>query len=109
VLSTEGRVFQHTSMSKVPPRGKPKLCGVSISVSGVEVGKAMSSIGPTAHKGAKGNWFRGNAWKDIKGMSGNDVGEVRDHSNAVPSIGGFVGRGVSGRSGMRKSGGRVRT
>jgi hypothetical protein len=73
-------------VSKVPSRGKPELCGVSISAPGVEVGKAMSSIGPTAHKGVKGNWFRGNVWKDIKRMGRDDVREVRDHSNAVPGI-----------------------
>jgi len=63
-------------VSKVPSRGEPKLCGVSISASGAEVGKAMSSIGPTAHKGAKGNWFRGNTWEDIQRMSWDDVREV---------------------------------
>ena len=69
----------------------------------------MSSIGPTAHKGAKGNWFRGNAGEDIKGMSRNNVREVRDHSNAVPGVGSLVGRCVNGRGRVRKSRGRVRT
>ena len=78
------------SMSKVPSGGKPKLCGVSISVSGAEVSKVMSSIGPMAHKGTKGNWFRGNTWKDIKGMSRDDVRELRDYGNAVPGIGSFI-------------------
>ena len=96
-------------MSEVASRGKPELCGVSISASGSEVGEAMSSIGPTPHKGAKGNGFGGNARQDIKGVSGDDVGEVRDHSDAVPSIGSFVGRGINGRSRVRKSRGRVRT
>ena len=97
------------SVSKVPSRGKPKLCGVSISASGAELGKAMSSIGPTVHKGVKGNWFRGNVGEDIKGMSGDDVGEVRDYSNAVPGVGSLVGRCVNGRGRVRKSRGRVRT
>jgi hypothetical protein len=52
----------------------------------------------------KGNRFRGNAGKDIKGMSGDYVREVRDYSNAVPGIGSFVGRSVNGRGGMRKVG-----
>jgi hypothetical protein len=90
------------------PRGEPKLCGVSISTSGLEVGKAVSSIWPMAHKGAKGNWFRGNARKDIKGMSGDNVREVRDYSNAVPSIRSLIGGCVNGWGGKRKSRGRVR-
>jgi hypothetical protein len=97
------------SMSKMPSRGKPELCGVSISTPGAEVGKAVSSIWPMAHKGAKGNGFGGNAREDIKRMSGNDVGEVRDHSNAVPGVGSLMGRGVNRWCGMRKSRGRVRT
>jgi hypothetical protein len=93
----------------MPSRGGPELCGVSINASGPELGKAMSSIWPTAHKGAKGNGFKGNARKDIKRMSGDDIGEVRDYSNAVPDIRSLVGWCVNGRGGMRKSGGRVRT
>jgi hypothetical protein len=76
---------------------------------GAEVGKAMSSIGPTAHKGAKGNWFRGNAGKDIKRMSGDNVREVRDYSNAVPGVGSLVGGCINGWGRVRKSRGRVRT
>ena len=62
-----------------------------------------------AHKGAKGNGFRGNMREDIKGVSGDDVGEVRDHSDAVPGIGSLVGRGVNRQGRVRKSRGRVRT
>jgi hypothetical protein len=46
--------------------------------------------------------------KDIKGMSGNNVREVRDYSNAVPGVGSLVGRSINGWRGMRKSRGRVR-
>jgi hypothetical protein len=97
------------SVSEMPSRGKPELCGISISASGTELGKAMSSVWPTAHKGAEGDGFRGNSRKGIKGVSGNDIGEIRDYGNAVPGIRGFIGRGVNGRGGMRKSRGRVRT
>jgi hypothetical protein len=97
------------SVSKMPSRGKPELCGVSISASRAEVGEAVSSIGPTAHKGPKGNWFRGNTWKDIKRVSWNNVREVRDYSNAVPGVRSLVTRGVNGWGRMRKSRGRVRT
>ena len=69
----------------------------------------MSSIGPTAHKGAKGTWLRGNAWKDIQRMSWDDVREVRDYSNIVPGVRSLVSRGVNGWGRMRKSRGRVRT
>jgi len=95
-------------MSKMAPRGKPQFYGVSVSMSGAEVSKTMSSVWPSAHKGAKGNGFRGNAGEDIKGMSGDDVREVRDYSDAVPSIRGFVARGINGWRSMRKSRGRVR-
>ena len=96
-------------VGEVTSRGKPKLCGVSISASRAELSKAVSSIWPGAHKGTKGNRFRGNAGEDIKGMSGDNIREVRDHGNAVPGIRSLVGRSVNGQHGMRKSRGRVRT
>ena len=96
-------------VSKMPSRGEPELCVIPVSTSGAELGKAVSSIWPVAHKGVEGNRLGGNARKDIKRMSGNNVREVRDYGNAVPSVGSFVGRGVNGWSGVRKSRGRVRT
>ena len=48
-------------VSEVALRGEKELCVVSVSVSRTELSKAMGSIWPTAHEGAKGNWFRGNA------------------------------------------------
>ena len=41
-------------------------------------------------------------------MSGDDVGEVRDYSNAVLGVRSLISRGVDGRGRMRKSRGRVR-
>ena len=78
-------------------------------MSRVELGRAVRSVWPRAHKGAKGNGFRGNTGKDIKGMGGDNIGEVRDYSNAVPGIGSLIGRSVNRQHGMRKSRGRVRT
>jgi hypothetical protein len=97
------------SVSKMPSRGEPKLCGVSVGASRAELSEVMGSVWPAAHKGVNSNRFRGNAGKDIKGMSGDNVREVRDHGNAVPGIGSLIGRGVNGWCGMRKSRGRVRT
>jgi len=96
-------------MSKVAPRSKPEFCGVSISMSRAELSKAMSSVRPGAHERAKGNRFGGNTGKDIKGMSGDDVREVRDYGNAVPGIGSLVRRCINGWGRVRKSRGRVRT
>jgi len=73
-------------MSKVAPWGKPELGGIPISSSGIEYSKAMGGIGPRAHKRAKGERFRGNMGKNVQRMSRNDIGEVRDYSNAVPGI-----------------------
>jgi len=95
-------------MSKMATRGDPGLSRVTISSSGVELGKAMSSIQPRLHKGAKGNRFGGNVGENIKGMSWNSIGEVRDYSNAVPGIRGIVGRCVSRWGSVRKSRGRFR-
>ena len=95
-------------MSEVAPRGKPELYRVSVSSSGAEIGKAMSSVWLAAHEGAKGKGLRGNAGEDIQGMSGDNVREVRDYSNAVPGVGSLVGRSINGWRGMRKSRGRVR-
>jgi hypothetical protein len=75
----------------------------------VELSEAMSSVWPGAHKGANSNRFRGNVGKDIKGMSRDNVREVRDYGNAVPGIGSLVGRSVNGWGRVRKSRGRVRT
>ena len=96
-------------VSKMAPRGKPKLCGITVSASGAELSKMVHSIWPGAHEGAKGNGFRGNTGEDVKGMSRNNVREVRDYSNAVPGIGSLVGGCVNGWGRVRKSRGRVRT
>ena len=75
----------------------------------VEFSKAMGSIWPRAHKRAKGKRFRGNMGKNVQRVSRNDVRELRDYSNAIPTVRGLIGRCVSRWSSMRKSRGRVRT
>jgi hypothetical protein len=95
-------------VSKVASRSELELCGISISTSRVELGKAVGSIWPRAHKGAEGQGFRGNAGKDIKGMGRDNIGKVRDHSNAVSGIRSIVERRINGQGSVRKSRGRVR-
>jgi hypothetical protein len=97
------------SVSKVAPRGKPKLCGISVSTTRAKLGEAMGSVRPVAHKGLKGNGFRGNTREDVKRMSGDNIREVRDYGNAVPGIGSLIRGCVNGRGRVRKSRGRVRT
>jgi hypothetical protein len=73
-------------VSKMPSRGKPELCVVSIRVPGVELGEAVSSVWPRAHEGSKSKRFGCNAGKNIKGMGGDNIREVGDYSNAIPGI-----------------------
>ena len=102
-------MFQGVGVSEVATRGEEELGVVSVSASRTELSKAVGSVWPGAHKGAKGNRFRGNAGKNIKGVSRNNVREVRDHGNAVPGIGSLVGGCIDGWGRVRKSRGRVRT
>jgi hypothetical protein len=95
-------------MSKVGLRGDPEPCRVSVSVSGTELSKAVRGIGPGMHEQTHSYRFRSNAGKDIKGMSRDDIREVRDHSDAIPSIRSIVGGCINGRGSVRKSRGRFR-
>jgi hypothetical protein len=52
-------------MSKVAPWGNPELGEIPVSMSGMEFYKAMSGIGPRAHKRAKGEGFGGNTGKNV--------------------------------------------
>jgi len=96
-------------VSEVASRSKPKLCRVSVSALRAELSKEVSSVRPVTHERSKGKRFRGNVGEDIKGMSGDNIGEVRDYDNAVPGIRSLVSRSVNRWRGMRKNRGRVRT
>ena len=102
-------MFQCMSMSKMPSRGEPEFCVISVSAAGTELSEMVSSVWPRAYKRAKAKGFRGDARKDIKRVGRDDVWEVRDYSNAVSGIRSLVTRGVNRRGRMRKSRGRVRT
>jgi hypothetical protein len=73
-------------MGEMATRGDPEFGRVGVSSSGAELSKVISSIWPRAHKGAKGNGFGGNTGENIKRVSRDGIGEVRDDSNAIPSI-----------------------
>jgi hypothetical protein len=69
----------------------------------------MCIVGPSLHKAGKADRFRGETWKDVKGVSRNNTRELRYKGRGrwgcIPSL-----RGTKGRSrSERKSGGRVRT
>jgi hypothetical protein len=96
-------------VSEMALRGEEELCVVTVSAPRLELSKAVGSVWPTAHERAKGNGFGGNTGEDIKGVSGDNVREVRDYGNAVPGIGSLIGRGVNRWGRVRKSRGRVRT
>jgi hypothetical protein len=73
-------------VSEMTVRGNPKLSKVTITTSGNKLSEVVGSMGPGAHKRAKGNGFRGNAGENVKRVSRNGIGEVRDDCNAVPTI-----------------------
>jgi hypothetical protein len=52
----------------------------------MEVDKAMGSIRWRTHQGSKSEGFWFNMGEDVKGMSGDNVREARDYSNAVPCV-----------------------
>jgi hypothetical protein len=52
--------------------------------------------------------LRSKVREDVKRVSRNSIGEVRDNSNTILGIRGLVGRCINGWGGMRKSRGRVR-
>ena len=95
-------------MSKMALGSEPELCGISISSLRAKLSKAMRGIGPRTHKGMHSHRFRSNMGKNVKGMGGDNIREVRDYSDAVPGIRGIVGRHVSRQGSMRKSRGRFR-
>jgi hypothetical protein len=71
--------------------------------------KVVHIVGPRSHKATKGEGVRGNAGKDIKGVSWYNIGELRHNSW------GRWGRILSLRGGISigrrrgKSRGRIRT
>ena len=89
-------MLEGVSICQVRARHKPKLCGITISAKGAKLGKAMRTIGPGTKKGFKREGIRGDTRKNIKRMGRDDFRETRDHSHAVPGIGGLKEGSVIG-------------
>jgi hypothetical protein len=68
----------------------------------------VTSIGLRVKKGLETERFWGKVGQDVKRVSRNGIGEVRDNSEAISGIGSIIRRGVNGQGGVRKSRGRVR-
>jgi hypothetical protein len=76
----------------------------------VKGSETMCVIELRSHKATKVKGFMGKAWKDIKWVSRNNIGEPRYNSGGrwgcIPSLGGRIG--IERSRSERKSGGRVR-
>jgi hypothetical protein len=107
-FTAKGNMLKGVSISLVRARCRPKLHKTTISMQGTELG--MRSIRPETQEGFKGKGFRSNMGKDVKGMSGDNVREGRDYSDAVSGIRYFKeGSVIGGEGRRRKSRGRVRS
>jgi hypothetical protein len=105
----KGTMLKGVGMSKVRASCEPKLYIVIIYAVGAKLGKAVGNIRGRAHQGADGERFRLKAEEVIKEMGRNNVGELGDHSNAVPGVN-RVKEGIRiGQERGRKSRGRFRT
>jgi hypothetical protein len=79
-FEAEELMLKTVSMSYMGLSYEVKLSIVSICLIGVKDGKVMYIIGPRSHKASKADRFRGKMWKIIKGMSRDNVGELRHNS-----------------------------
>ena len=107
-LKIEGLVLKSMYMGYMGVGCQAELSVISIYMVGMEGIEMMHFIGPRSHKATKVKGFRGKARKDIKRVSRNNIGELRNNSRGrwghIPGLGGRVSIG-----GRRKSRGRLRT
>ena len=89
-LETEGLVFQGVCVSHVRASCEVELPIVSIGPVWTEVGKAVTIVRPRTHKAFSAERFWGNMWKNIKRVSGNNIGELGNNSRGrwgrIPGI-----------------------
>ena len=106
-LKTEGLMFKSVCMGHMRVGCQVELPVIGIHMVWAKGSKMVCIIGPRSHKAFKAKGARGKAWKDIKQVSGDNVGELRDNSGGrwghIPGLGGRVSIG-----GRRKSRARLR-
>jgi hypothetical protein len=95
-FKAKGSMLKGMSMGKVRVRHEPKLCWITIGMKRMELKKAMGSVRRRMNQGSNRKGFRLKARMDIKGMGRDNIREARDHSNAVPGIGGLEEGSVIG-------------
>jgi hypothetical protein len=96
LFKAKGSMLKGMSVGKVRVRHELKLRWIAISMKRMELKKVMGSVRRRTNQGLNRKGFRLKARKDIKGMGRDDVREARDHSNAVPGIGGLKEGSVIG-------------
>jgi hypothetical protein len=108
MFTAKGMMLKGMSVSEMRVRRKLKLGVIAVSAKGAELGKTMRGIRWGTQQGSKTERFWFDTGEDIKGVSGDDVREARDYSNAVPGVR-RVKEGIGIRRRGRKSRGRFRT
>ena len=97
-LKTEGLMLQAMHVSHMRMSCEAELSILSICSIWMELGKVMAIVGPGLQKAIQAERFRGNMWKNIKGMGRDNIRELRDDSR------GRWGRilGIRGRISVRR-------
>jgi hypothetical protein len=95
-LETEGLVLQGVRVSYVRASCEAELPIISIGSVQTKVGEAVTTVRPRSHKALQAEGFWGDAWKDVKRVSGNYIGELRNNSGGrwgrIPGIRGGVSK-----------------
>jgi hypothetical protein len=79
MLKTEGLMLKAMHMGYMGMGRQVELPIISIYMVWAKRDEAMSIVGLRSHKATKEQRLRGNAWKDIKRVGWDDIGELRDN------------------------------
>ena len=108
-LKIEGLVLESVPMGHMGTGCQAEFPIISIRAMWVKGGEVVCIVRPRSHKASKAKGFRGNMWKNIQGVSWDNIRELRDYSRGrwrhILSIGGRI----SVRRSRGKSRGMVRT